>query len=99
MLGILKKFAQTGTPIIGQGSVEILPDSFGFLRSADCNYLSGPDDIYISPALIRKFGIRQGDLVEGEVKSPKDNEKYFAISRIKSINSKKIEHGRFRVHF
>jgi len=99
LFGILKKFAEKDITIIGQGCFELLSDGFGFLRSPDSNYLSGPDDIYVSPNLIRKFGLRAGDLVEGDVRAPKDSERYFSLTRIQKINNQLPQHGRFRVHF
>ena len=76
---ILKSTSIKNGQIYGQGVLEILPDGFGFLRSPDYNYLPGPDDIYVSPAQIRRFGLRNGDTVAGEIRPPKDNEKYFAL--------------------
>ena len=72
--------------IMGEGTIEVLPDGFGFLRSPQANYLAGPDDIYISPNQVRKFGLRTGDTVEGEIRGPKDGERYFALTRLISIN-------------
>jgi len=83
---ILKATSQRNGQIYGQGVLEILPDGFGFLRSPDYNYLPGPDDIYVSPAQIRKFGLRNGDTIAGEIRPPRDNEKYFALLKIESIN-------------
>ena len=83
---ILKQYSAKNGQIYGQGVLEVLPDGFGFLRSPDYNYLPGPDDIYVSPAQIRKFGLRSGDTVAGEIRPPKDNEKYFAILKVESIN-------------
>ncbi len=82
---ILKSTSKNGQ-IYGQGVLEILPDSFGFLRSPDYNYLPGPDDIYVSPAQIRRFGLRNGDTVAGEIRPPKDNEKYFALLKVETVN-------------
>ena len=79
MFAILKQLAARETEILGEGVVEVLPDGFGFLRSPDSNYLPGPDDIYVSPTQIRKFGLRTGDTVEGPIRSPKDGERYFAL--------------------
>ena len=83
---ILKQYSAKNGQIYGQGVLEILPDGFGFLRSPDYNYLPGPDDIYVSPAQIRKIGLRSGDTIAGEMRPPKDNEKYFAIVKVESIN-------------
>ncbi|HCN32683.1 MAG TPA: transcription termination factor Rho, partial [Rhodobiaceae bacterium] len=79
MFAILKELAEQGVFIIGEGVVEVLPDGFGFLRSPDANYLPGPDDIYVSPSQIRRFSLRTGDTVEGDIRSPKDGERYFAL--------------------
>lgn len=83
---ILKATSARNGQIYGQGVLEILPDGFGFLRSPDYNYLPGPDDIYVSPAQIRKLGLRNGDTISGEIRPPKDNEKYFAVLKIENIN-------------
>jgi transcription termination factor Rho len=72
--------------ITGEGVVEVLPDGFGFLRSPDANYLPGPDDIYVSPAQIRRFSLRTGDTVEGQIRSPKEGERYFALLKVNTIN-------------
>ena len=86
MFAILKELAEDGEEIIGQGTIEVLADGFGFLRSPEANYLAGPDDIYVSPNQVRKWGLRTGDTVEGEVRAPKDRERYFAITKLISIN-------------
>ncbi|MBZ0215129.1 MAG: transcription termination factor Rho, partial [Fimbriimonadaceae bacterium] len=99
MFAILKKLASQDVDIIGAGVVEVLQDGFGFLRSPDANYLSGPDDIYISPSQIRRFSLRTGDTVEGEIRSPKDGERYFALLRVNSINFEDPEVARHTVHF
>lgn len=83
---ILKMTSAKNGQIYGQGVLEILPDGFGFLRSPNYNYLPGPDDIYVSPAQIRKFGLRNGDTVAGEIRPPKDNEKYFALLKVEEVN-------------
>ncbi len=83
---ILKATSARNGQIYGQGVLEILPDGFGFLRSPDYNYLPGPDDIYVSPAQIRKLGLRNGDTIAGEIRPPKDNEKYFALLKVESVN-------------
>jgi transcription termination factor Rho len=85
IFAILKKVAET-TPIIGEGVIEILQDGFGFLRSPEANYLAGPDDIYVSPSQVRRFGLRTGDTVEGEIRAPKDGERYFALLKVNTIN-------------
>ena len=79
MFAILKRMAEKGETIFGGGVVEILQDGFAFLRSPEANYLPGPDDIYVSPSQVRKFGLRTGDTVEGEIRAPKDGERYFAL--------------------
>lgn len=83
---ILKATATRNGQIYGQGVLEILPDGFGFLRSPDYNYLPGPDDLYVSPAQIRRMGLRSGDTIEGEIRPPKDNEKYFALLKVEKVN-------------
>ncbi|MDR0484897.1 MAG: transcription termination factor Rho [Alphaproteobacteria bacterium] len=86
MFSILKKLAEKEITIIGQGVLEVLADGYGFLRSSEANYLPGPDDIYVSPNQIRKMGLKTGDTVEGEIRSPKDSEKYFALQKINQVN-------------
>ncbi len=99
MFAILKRLASQDVDIIGEGVVEVLQDGFGFLRSPDANYLSGPDDIYISPSQIRRFSLRTGDTVEGEIRSPKEGERYFALLRVNTINFEEPEAARHTVHF
>jgi transcription termination factor Rho len=99
MFGILKQLASRGTDIIGAGVVEVLQDGFGFLRSPDANYLAGPDDIYISPSQIRRFSLRTGDTVEGDIRSPKDGERYFALLKVNSINFQDPDKARHKIHF
>jgi len=99
LFAILKKAASQKEEIYGEGVLEILQDGFGFLRSADDSYYSGPDDIYVSPALVRKNGLKTGDTIEGEVRSPKDNEKYFGLKRVTKVNFEDPEKMRHRVHF
>jgi transcription termination factor Rho len=99
MFAILKVEAENGKEIIGQGTIEVLPDGFGFLRAPESNYLAGPDDIYVSPNMTRKFGLRTGDTVEGEIRGPKDGERYFALVNIKSINYDDPDVVRHRVNF
>ncbi len=99
MFGILKQLANQDTDIIGSGVVEVLQDGFGFLRSPDANYLAGPDDIYISPSQIRRFSLRTGDTVEGDIRSPKDGERYFALLKVNSINFQDPEQARHKTHF
>jgi transcription termination factor Rho len=86
IFAILKKVAEQGEAIIGEGTIELLQDGFGFLRSPEANYLAGPDDIYVSPSQVRRFGLRTGDTVEGEIRAPKDGERYFALLKVNTIN-------------
>jgi transcription termination factor Rho len=99
MFAILKQLAASDTDIIGTGVVEVLLDGFGFLRSPDVNYLSGPDDIYVSPAQIRRFALRTGDTVEGQIRSPKEGERYFALLKVNKINFEDPEAQKHKVHF
>ena len=99
LFAILKQFASRDVEIVGVGVVEVLQDGFGFLRSPDANYLAGPDDIYVSPSQIRKFGLRTGDTVEGMIRSPKEGERYFALLKVNSINFEDPEKVRHKVPF
>jgi transcription termination factor Rho len=99
MFAILKSLASREVEIIGEGVVEVLQDGFGFLRSPDANYLAGPDDIYVSPSQIRRFNLRTGDTVEGQIRSPKDGERYFALLKVNTINFEDPEAGRHKIHF
>ena len=99
VFAVLKQLAQTGVPIQGDGVLEILQDGFGFLRTPDVNYVAGPDDIYVSPSQIRRFGLRTGDVVAGQVRAPKEGERYFALLKVDSINFDVPEVARHRVHF
>lgn len=99
MFAILKKLAERDVPISGDGVVEVLQDGFGFLRSPEANYLPGPDDIYISPNQVRRFGLRTGDTVEGQIRSPKDGERYFALLKVNSINFEDPEKLKYRINF
>lgn len=99
MFAILKKYAEDGVEIIGEGVVEVLQDGFGFLRSPDANYLPGPDDIYVSPSQIRRFGLRTGDTIEGDIRSPRDGERYFALVKVNKINFEDPDKARQKVHF
>ena len=99
MFAILKEMAEQDVPIFGKGVVEVLHDGFGFLRSPEANYLSGPDDIYVSPSQIRRFSLKTGDTVEGQIRSPKDNERYFALLKVNHINFEEPETTRHRVPF
>ena len=86
LFSILKKLAEDDIAINGIGVLEVLSDGFGFLRSPEANYLPGPDDIYVSPNQVRRFSLRTGDTVEGQIRSPKDGERYFALLKINLIN-------------
>ncbi len=99
MFTILKNLATREVDIIGEGVMEVLQDGFGFLRSPDANYLAGPDDIYVSPSQIRKFTLRTGDTVEGQIRGPKDGERYFALVKVNTINFQDPENTRHKVHF
>lgn len=99
MFAILKNLALQDVEIIGEGVVEILQDGFGFLRSADANYLPGPDDIYLSPSQIRRFSLKTGDTVEGPIRSPKEGERYFALLKVNTINFEVPETIRHKIHF
>ncbi len=99
MFAILKEVAEDGEEIVGQGTIEVLQDGFGFLRSPEANYLAGPDDIYVSPNQVRKWGLRTGDTVEGEIRAPKDGERYFALTKITTVNYDDPEAVRHRTNF
>jgi transcription termination factor Rho len=99
MFAILKVLASQDVEIIGEGVVEVLQDGFGFLRSANANYLPGPDDIYISPSQIRRFSLKTGDTVEGPIRGPKEGERYFALLKVNTINFEDPEKIRHKVHF
>ena len=99
MFAILKKLAAQDIEIIGDGVVEVLQDGFGFLRSANANYLPGPDDIYISPSQIRRFSLKTGDTVEGPIRSPKEGERYFALLKVNTINFDDPDKLKHKVHF
>jgi transcription termination factor Rho len=99
MFAILKVLASQDVEIIGEGVVEVLQDGFGFLRSANANYLPGPDDIYISPSQIRRFSLKTGDTVEGPIRGPKEGERYFALLKVNTINFDDPEKIRHKVHF
>ncbi len=86
IFAILKAHSKKGEDIFGEGALEILPDGFGFLRSADGSYLAGPDDLYVSPSQIRRFGLRKGDTIQGKIRPPKEGERYFALLKVETIN-------------
>jgi len=99
MFAVLKSLAEDGVEITGTGVIEVLMDGFGFLRSPEANYLPGPDDIYVSPQQIRRYALRTGDTVEGPIRSPREGERYFALSKIQTINFEDPEAVRHKVHF
>jgi len=99
MFAILKELADRGEEITGGGVLEVLPDGFGFLRSPEANYLPGPDDIYVSPTQIRRFALKTGDTIQGEIRSPKDGERYFALLQVGAINFEDPDQARHKVHF
>jgi transcription termination factor Rho len=99
MFAILKQLAESDTAISGTGVLEILQDGFGFLRAPEANYLPGPDDIYVSPSQVRRFGLRTGDSVEGQIRAPKEGERYFALLKVSKINFGDPEDVRHRINF
>jgi transcription termination factor Rho len=99
LFAILKQLAENDVPISGDGVLEVLSDGFGFLRSPEANYLPGPDDIYVSPSQVRRFGLRTGDTVEGQIRSPRDGERYFALLKVNGINFDDPERLRQRINF
>src|SRR5271163_3024215 len=99
MFAILKQMAENDVPISGDGVLEVLVDGFGFLRSPEANYLAGPDDIYVSPNQVRRFGLRTGDTVEGQIRSPRDGERYFAMVKVDRINFEEPDRLRHRINF
>ncbi len=99
MFAVLKQLSDQNVPISGAGVLEVLQDGFGFLRSPEENYLPGPDDIYISPSQVRRFGLRTGDSIEGEIRAPKDSERYFALLRVSLINNETPDKIRHRINF
>ena len=99
MFSILKKRAKDGEQIFGDGTLEILPDGFGFLRSPETSYLASTDDIYISPSQIRRFNLHTGDSIEGEVRTPKEGERYFALVKVEKVNGQPPENLKHRMLF
>ncbi len=99
IFSILKKQAKNNEDIFGDGVLEILADGFGFLRTPGCSYLAGPDDIYVSPSQIRRFGLRTGDTVSGKIRPPKEGERYFAMLKVESINFESPEHAKNKISF
>ena len=99
LFAILKQLAENDAEILGAGVMEVLSDGFGFLRSPESNYLPGPDDIYVSPSTIKKYGLRTGDTVDGEIRSPRDGERYFALVKVSHINFEDHESAKHKIHF
>ncbi|MDB5455692.1 MAG: transcription termination factor Rho, partial [Caulobacter sp.] len=99
MFAILKTLAEEGVEISGSGTMEVLQDGFGFLRSPEANYLPGPDDIYVSPSQIRKFGLRTGDTVDGAIRAPREGERYFALTGVGLINFESPDNVKHKIHF
>jgi transcription termination factor Rho len=99
IFAILKAHAKNGEDIYGEGVLEILPDGFGFLRSGDGSYLAGPDDLYVSPSQIRRFGLRKGDTIQGKIRPPKDGERYFALLKVEKINFEDPDVARKKIAF
>jgi transcription termination factor Rho len=99
LFAILKQLAENDVPILGDGVLEVLSDGFGFLRSPEANYLPGPDDIYVSPSQVRRFGLRTGDTVEGQIRAPRDGERYFALLKVNQINFDEPDRLRQRINF
>ena len=99
MFAILKQLAENDIAIFGSGVLEVLQDGFGFLRSPEANYLPGPDDIYVSPSQVRRFSMRTGDTIEGQIRSPKDGERYFALLKVNGINFDPPDNTRHRINF
>ncbi|MDR2646123.1 MAG: transcription termination factor Rho [Holosporaceae bacterium] len=99
MFAILKKLAENEVEIIGEGVLEVLQDGFGFLRSPEANYMAGSDDIYVSPSQIRKYSLKTGDTLEGLIRSPKEGERYFAISRVNFVNNDTLDVVKHRINF
>ena len=99
MVAILKNLAEAEQSVFGSGTLEIMPDGFGYLRSAESNYLPGPDDIYVSPSQVRRFALRTGDSVEGQIRAPKDGERYFALLKLNTINFEPPDAVKHRINF
>jgi len=99
IFALLKNQAKKGESIFGEGTLEVLPDGFGFLRSPDTSYLAGPDDIYVSPSQIRRFNLHTGDSIEGEIRTPKDGERYFALVKVDKVNHDAPENSKHKILF
>ncbi|OIP19225.1 MAG: transcription termination factor Rho [Betaproteobacteria bacterium CG2_30_59_46] len=99
IFALLKNQAKKGESIFGEGTLEVLPDGFGFLRSPDTSYLAGPDDIYVSPSQIRRFNLHTGDSIEGEIRTPKEGERYFALVKVDNVNGEPPENSKHKILF
>ena len=99
IFALLKNTAKRGDSIYGDGTLEVLPDGFGFLRSPDTSYLAGPDDIYVSPSQIRRFNLHTGDSIQGEIRTPKDGERYFALVKVDKVNGEAPENAKHKILF
>jgi transcription termination factor Rho len=99
IFALLKNQAKKGESISGEGTLEVLPDGFGFLRSPDTSYLAGPDDIYVSPSQIRRFNLHTGDTIDGEIRTPKDGERYFALVKVDKVNGEAPENTKHKILF
>ena len=99
IFALLKNSAKRGESIFGDGTLEVLPDGFGFLRSPDTSYLAGPDDIYVSPSQIRRFNLHTGDSIEGEIRTPKEGERYFALVKVDHVNGEPPENAKHKILF
>ncbi|MGA8056311.1 MAG: Rho termination factor N-terminal domain-containing protein, partial [Burkholderiales bacterium] len=99
IFALLKNRAKKGESIFGDGTLEVLPDGFGFLRSPDTSYLASTDDIYVSPSQIRRFNLHTGDTIEGEIRTPKDGERYFALVKVDRVNSEPPENAKNKILF
>ena len=99
VFAIMNKIAAGNDVIYGDGMIEVLPDGFGFLRSSESNYLASADDIYVSPQQVKQYSLRTGDTVEGEIRAPQENERYFALTTINRINFEDPEKSKLRVNF
>ncbi|MDE3207459.1 MAG: Rho termination factor N-terminal domain-containing protein, partial [Pseudomonadota bacterium] len=99
IFALLKNQARKGESIYGEGTLEVLQDGFGFLRSPDSSYLAGPDDIYVSPSQIRRFNLHTGDTIQGEIRTPKEGERYFALVKVDSVNGEPPENSKHKILF
>src|SRR5216684_1359927 len=99
IFALLKNQAHKGESIFGEGTLEVLPDGFGFLRSPDTSYLAGPDDIYVSPSQIRRFNLHTGDSIEGEIRTPQDGERYVALVKVDKVNADAPEASKHKILF